>query len=76
MSEIRFIEAQGDLLDAAMPRPPRRKPETVLTRLRSRLRPHKRFAVVVVALVVAGCAAAAATGLLGSSLTKAGRRHG
>jgi hypothetical protein len=67
MSEIRFIQAQGDLLDAAIAEASERPPETVLTRLRLLLRPRKRLAVVAVALAVAGCGVAAATGAFSSS---------
>jgi hypothetical protein len=66
MSDIRFIQAQGDLLDAAIAEASRRRPMTPLMRLRSRLRPRKTLAVVVVALVVAGCGVAAATGVFSS----------
>jgi hypothetical protein len=67
MSEIRFIREQGELLDAAIAQAPAPKPATLLTRIRSLIRPHKRMAAVVVALAVAGCAAVAATSLSGST---------
>lgn len=65
MTEIRFIREQGDLLEAAIAQAPARRPATLLTRVRSLIQPHKRIAVVIVALAVAGCAAVAATSLSG-----------
>jgi hypothetical protein len=67
MSQIRFISEQGDLLDAAIAQAPGRRPVTLLARIRSIIQPHKRIAAVVVAMAVAGCAAAAVTGLSGST---------
>jgi hypothetical protein len=67
MSEIRFIDAQGDLLDRAIAGACARRPATRMSRLGKLGRPHKRLMIVLVAIVVAGCAAVAATQLLGSS---------
>jgi hypothetical protein len=67
MSEIRFITAQGDLLDAAIAKAPSRQPRAAGRWLQRLLRPRKRAAAVVVALVVAGCGVAAATGAFSAS---------
>ncbi len=66
MSDIRFIEAQGNLLDAAITEADRQKQAPFLKRGRSPRRPRGRSALVgiAVAAVVAGCAVAA--GLLSS----------
>jgi hypothetical protein len=67
MSDIRFIQAQGDLLNAAIAKVSDSRSETALKRLRSLFRSRTGIAGVVVALAVAGCGVAAATGAFSSS---------